>query len=306
VQVAKLSVKLATSLQLGHIRAARRAKHASFVELALGPATTAAVDVGCHKLLSCLRSVWRYVKWDNFLKEVYWRLTLDALPTAQRMHQPGATCLCDALMPGRQHHFWDCPIAQAVVQSIVEQLPDAWCARSHGLCPLTQQHIWLMSPPAGSRHLHAKLWQVVSLAAINAMDCGRKAANDLQRQLHIQQSSQLQPPLQVQTQPNQTQITQFFQPVALSAAQQQHRQLVLQRRTIVEQQRLQQQHQAKQNMLLQAKQRAVAKFWQLLVDFVILNPCPSQGFDSIPHDHPLVCMDANDMLQLVQLPASGV
>jgi hypothetical protein len=114
VSVDKLSVKAATSLQLRHVCEERKLRHVKFVELALGTNAPVAVSVGCKRLLSCMRCVWRQLKWDNFFKEVYWRLVVNGLPTAQRMHQTTSLCLCEAACPGQQHHFWDCPIAQAV------------------------------------------------------------------------------------------------------------------------------------------------------------------------------------------------
>ena len=359
VSVDKLSVKAATSLQLAHVRAERKLRHIKFVELALGTHVPATVAIGHKRLLSCLRCVWRQLKWDNFFKEVYWRLVVDGLPTAQRMHQTASKCLCDSICPGQQHHFWDCPIAQAIVQVVCRELSPAWCSRTPGVCPVQQQHVWLMHPPPGPRRLHARAWMVVCLSAINAMDCGRKAANDLCRQLHIQPLSAFLHNASTSAAPRQQSITTFFQPAPLPAAQQQqqvphqpnrqqqgvqrqhaagvhrlppapppgqrpitalmrpavltaaeqqqllqHQQLREQRRIQLEQQQAVQLQQARQRLLVQAKQQAVAKFWQLLADFVILNPCP-HGFDTLPHDHPFLCLDANGLLCLSPRLSSG-
>jgi hypothetical protein len=100
----------------------------------------------------------------------------------------------------------------------------------------------------------------------------------------------------------QRRITELLHPAALSEAEQQQR---LQRQQNREQQRIQmeqqlavQQQQARQQLLVQAKQQAVAKFWQLLADFVILNPCPGPAFGTLPHDHPFLCIEADDRLCL--------
>ena len=313
-----------------------------------------------------MRCVWRQLKWDNLFKEVYWRLVVNGLPTAQRMHHANSQCLCECICPGQQHHFWDCPIAQAIVQVVVHELPPTWCSRIPGVCPIQQQHIWLMHPPPGPRHLHTKTWMVVCLSAINAMDCGRKTANDLCRQLHThsvaavippapagdaprqrsitaffhsapglpqvgdgtqqqrQQQAQHhpgrqpqrfhsgQPGVGLQQQPatavpaappdGQRRITELFHPTALSEAAQQQRlqrqQNREQQRVVLEQQLATQQQQARQQLLVQAKQQAVAKFWHLLADFVILNPCPGPAFGTLPHDHPFLCIEADERLSL--------
>ena len=153
-------------------------------------------------------------------------------------------------------------------------------------------------PPGGSKPLHKLAWMVVCLAAINGMDCGRKRANELRREWHIQQSVAANAGMVAATSQlpqTQSRITQFFHPVPLTPAQQQHRQSILQHRhDLLAQQRLASMH----HMLLQAKQHAVARFWQLLADFVVLNPCSSPGFDTLSHDHPLLCLNHYNFLSL--------
>lgn len=298
VAVAKLSVKSATSLQLGQVRAARRERHRQFVALALGTSSASEVAVAVKQLSAVLCRLWKRIKWDNLLKEVYWRFVINALPTAERMHQQDSACLCGTLSPGRQHHFWDCPVAQAVVECIAAELPADWCSRAPVGCPVHQRHVWLMMPPGGSKPLHKLAWMVVCLAAINGMDCGRKRANELRREWHIQQSVAANAGMVAaasQLPQTQSRITQFFHPVPLTPAQQQHRQSILQHRhDLLAQQRLASMH----HMLLQAKQHAVARFWQLLADFVVLNPCSSPGFDTLSHDHPLLCLNHYNFLSL--------
>lgn len=59
-----------------------------------------------------------------------------------------------------------------------------------------------------------------------------------------------------------------------------------------------QQQQAQQQLLVQAKQQAVAKSWQLLAEFVMLNPCPWPALGTLPHDDPFLCIEADDQLCL--------
>jgi hypothetical protein len=122
------------------------------------------------------RKLWK-LRWDNHFKEVYWRVVLNGVPTAARMPSVQRACLCGVCLPGCDHHYWHCPIAQAVVHTIVDNLPAAWCARTPGISPLTMQHVWLMQPPRGAKPVLTCVWRVVCLAAFNAMDVGRRAAN---------------------------------------------------------------------------------------------------------------------------------
>ncbi|KAF8062620.1 hypothetical protein HT031_003949 [Scenedesmus sp. PABB004] len=130
-----------------------------------------------------LRKLWR-LRWDNAVKEVYWRLALDGLASAERVSRPEAVCLCGVACPGRAHHYWECPIAQAVVRAMLDSLPAEWCAPpADGAPRLHHEHVWLMfAPPpaarrAGARRLHSGVWRVVCMVALAAMNTGRRAAN---------------------------------------------------------------------------------------------------------------------------------
>jgi hypothetical protein len=75
---------------------------------------------------------------------------------------------------GRRHHFWDCPVAQSVSEMLKQQLVGGWCCGA--LCP---HHVLFMELPRGvstACTLHKGVWRVVCLAALNAMDLGRRAA----------------------------------------------------------------------------------------------------------------------------------
>lgn len=118
-------------------------------------------------LLSKLQQLWQ-LPWDNSRKEIYWRLVMDALPTAERMHMAGEPCNCGVLMPGRAHHYWDCPVAAAVTAEVQRAL--------HLFDPATRtvqrHHLWLFMVP--QTQLHKGVWMVVCLAALLSMDKGRK------------------------------------------------------------------------------------------------------------------------------------
>jgi hypothetical protein len=126
------------------------------------------------RLQAALAGAW-HVQWSNDRKHLYWRLLLDGLPTLERMHMEG-TCSCGGLLadrPGREHHFWHCAVAQAVVAVLrrcvgAAALPAAPLAAqlAEGARLVTASRLWLMQPPRG---VLAGVWQVVCLAAVNAI-----------------------------------------------------------------------------------------------------------------------------------------
>lgn len=155
----QLTVAAATAMS-PHVLAAsqeRGERHAAFVVEALGLVPDPSVTV---PLPAAFTTLWK-LRWDNQYKDVYWRLTINGLPTAQRMHLLGDTrpCHCagaGAAHPGRLHHFWECTAAQAVRGEL---------QRGLGAAP-TRQQLWLLDTPPP---LHAGAWGVVCLAAFNAM-----------------------------------------------------------------------------------------------------------------------------------------
>jgi hypothetical protein len=167
VGVDKLTVKLATVLQMGAVQAERRQLHSAFVQEALGlPPSDADIDAFCH----CLKRAWRTVRWENHHKEVLWRLALDGVPLRGNSHVQGppAACVCGAQVSPtpRVHHFWSCAIAQAVIVDMAQS------SHAH----ITREGIWLLQPPAGVQEC---VWFVVCMAALTAMEQGRRHARAL-------------------------------------------------------------------------------------------------------------------------------
>ena len=170
VTVEALTVRAATWAQLGNVVERRQQRHAAFVaevHAAGGSAAPAEAEAQAEGLARLLGRLWR-LPWDNARKEVFWRLALDALPTAARRHAADACC-CGAPGPGRMHHFWACPVAEALRNVL------ASCLQRRGMLPspLQPQHILLAQPP--SRLLHGGVWRVVCLAAVCALDHVRRA-----------------------------------------------------------------------------------------------------------------------------------
>ena len=125
------------------------------------------------------------------------------------------------------------------------------------------------------------------MAALNAMDIGRKHAC----QLNMPQSIPAQAAAHALP-PGQQQITDWFQPAALTAAQQEHNELIQQRQQQKQQQLEQQRQQEIAQLFQETKQHAVLRFWELLADFVAMHAAPEAWCSSLPVDHPFLCTDS--------------
>ena len=158
-----LTVRAATWLLLcapGGLHARRAERLAAFALAAGRPASA-------EPVLQAFALLWR-VRWDNKRKEVFWRLAYDGLPTAVRCHFPDCSCPCGAPRADREHHFWDCTVAAAVVQEV--EAAAAGVGRPL-LTPLQRHHVWLAIAPTG---VNAGVWAVVVLAVVTAMEQGRR------------------------------------------------------------------------------------------------------------------------------------
>jgi hypothetical protein len=167
ISIRQLTVRAATELLVAEQFAARQQKHKTFLREACSLAT--AVPASDDQLEKLLRDVWQ-TPCGNTIKETFWRLIVDGLPTAARRHTSREMCACGNLNSDRAHHFWVCPVANSVVDNIQRQL-DAFLAvtGSPGV-QLTAQHIWLCDVPQG---VQPWLWRTVCMAAVSAMDFGR-------------------------------------------------------------------------------------------------------------------------------------
>jgi hypothetical protein len=137
----------------------------------------------------CLGRWWR-LRWENIHKEPMWRLLMQGVRGAGG-HDicPAGACPCGWQLPAaycaspaacstlgapalRMHYFWQCPVACAVVRQVQSQLP---AGRQ-----LACSSLWLGVCPDAA--VHAGVWDVVCLAAVAAMEHGRK----LMWRLHLQ------------------------------------------------------------------------------------------------------------------------
>jgi hypothetical protein len=172
VGLTQLVVRQATSLQLAPVLEARAARHQVYLALA-GQGLPAASVPSMEELHRVFTRLWS-LKWDNARKELFWRLTVNGVANAARMHLFGEPCACGgAVGPGRDHHYWDCPVAQSVLAEVTRGLQ----ALLPACPPLQRVHIWVARPPSPSLHRH--LWLIISQAALLGMDRGQRALTGL-------------------------------------------------------------------------------------------------------------------------------
>lgn len=216
ISAASATVKQATDLQLDDVRAARQQLHEDYVLEAYHHADIN-VQTACMQLDRALRSAWS-LQWENCFKETLWRMTVDGVrhpynavmaahtpmpltptpqdTTADTAPQPAQRvymCHCGTGMCGRAHHFHECPVAQGVYEAIQHNTP--------GQQPIGRSNIWL--PHSPHPHVDDRVWLVVCLAALSAMETGRKRLASL----HYQHHHALPPSA------SQTLITDFFAPL---------------------------------------------------------------------------------------------
>ena len=151
-----LTVGLATQLQLRPVGEQRTRLHAEFAHEArqqpppVQPSHPDQAEVGeaAAGVQATLTRLWK-IKWERENKETLWRLAVDGVPLRGNTHLHGLQterCGCGGYGgPGpqpcspRAHHFWACPVAQAVVQQISAHVP----------CPVSRANVWLTETPTG-------------------------------------------------------------------------------------------------------------------------------------------------------------
>jgi hypothetical protein len=159
-----LTVRTATLLQQQPLQVRRQVAHAGFLSEALTlPPHLCPTEQQHRQFFALLQHQWR-LRWENSHKEVLWRLAVDGVPLLGNTHIRSTTSSCPCRRGGcnRLHHFWDCPVAQAVRQEVE-------AAASVG--PISRSQLWLALTPAA---LHPGIWRIVSLAALTAMEKGRR------------------------------------------------------------------------------------------------------------------------------------
>jgi hypothetical protein len=253
INIAALTVKSATVLQLQPLSILRQRHRQDFVDEfapVLDRGNPDAVYAHVQAVAAAQKQLWK-VRWDNHYKEVYWRVVLNGLATGERLHQQQCRCVCGSLPsgqpPGRRHHFWSCPVAQSVVQVVQQQLAAGWC---RGV--LQPHHVLCMEPTQGVATqftLHKGVWRVACLAAVNAMDLGRRAACQISVQEKRDRATAAAAQLAAAPARGQRLITDMFHPAPLTPSQLQHQQQVRQHQQLQQHQQQQQQQEVHKKLL---------------------------------------------------------
>jgi hypothetical protein len=175
IKLGDLTVGLATRMQLLPVSEQRACLHAAYEreareQLPAGPPMAAQPAVTpASTVPAVLARLWP-IRWEREHKETLWRLAIDGVPLPGNTHlhrmQP-EQCGCGGYggsgpqsCSPRAHHFWECPVAKAVVAQIAAHVPG----------PISRAHVWLAEAPAGVQQC---VWDVVALAALAAMERAR-------------------------------------------------------------------------------------------------------------------------------------
>lgn len=157
-------VRVLTALQADPALAWRRQRMQATLD-AVGPRACSLAA-----LLGRVAGTWR-LRWELSHMTTFWRVLVDGVPIfGSERFRPGdpLPCWCAQGPLGRAHCFWACPVAQAVRVSVAAALAPAGVA-AHAWVRV--EHLWLATPPPGVWH---GPWRVVVLAALEAMDHGRR------------------------------------------------------------------------------------------------------------------------------------
>eukprot|EP00198_Chlamydomonas_reinhardtii_P010475 XP_001699812.1 predicted protein [Chlamydomonas reinhardtii] len=301
VPLAKLSVRMATSMQLDDVATRRADLHEDYERAAQGlppravvrredlPAAAAAT---LGAIRDTLARLWQKVRWERRHFETLWRLAIDAVPLPGNSHMPLARrepCGCGqhghggaaveahaaAAPTPRQHHFWDCAVAKAVVAQINAHNP--------GPAPISQAQLWLVQAPPGFQQC---VWDVVVMAALAATEHGRVRLRGMTRAaaaLGIQTAAAAAPEAAVagaaEAEPDLDEIppTQLTPP------------------------------QPGVNPVELACARAVADFWSRLMQFAQLG-VPQKGWDGVDATHPILAVvnDPEPFTRKSHVPPMGL
>jgi hypothetical protein len=219
------------------------------------PDQTTAVKKEQTELEKRMAALWQ-LKWDNIHKETLWRLTVNGVVGAgghgisQRDPCPCGWGGCEGAahqdeeqraFSWRSHCFWHCPVARAVISELATALPA--CER------VECADVWLLRGPLNAG-VHAEVWALVCMVALEAMAFGRKALWAISRGEDDTRDA------------GQTRITDFFHVVSG--------------------------HRPSVSVVQRASRKAAAMFWCLLQDFVAVQEVPAWWGSEVGPDHPFV------------------
>ena len=313
----RLTVRAATHMQSQPVLERRMQLTADFVREALGlegpPPPEEVSRFRCTQA-----RLWSEVCWENDNKETLWRLEIDGIPLPGNTHLIRMTperCGCRQLeeIPSsytspRLHHFWTCPVARAVRDQIDQHLQPILGSPGG----INRRQLWLAQTPEGCEQ---GPWDIITLAALTAMDTGRCSLRAAQRRQ--ERSTREQIPQQVtrrergqqQLGPRQRQITDFFSRTEEAEPQAGHGEEPAITGDGIPQQREQNHepellvHQGTASTeaamtscpVARAKARAVSDFWARLHSFAGLGVPRRGNWERVGPNHPIIAVINNTL-----------
>jgi exonuclease III len=253
------------------VRSDMHARHTAFVRaagaVAAGEADAAALGLATQLERRLLRSVWR-LRWENYNKEAWWRLSLDAFGGRDQQ------CPCGHGTATRHHICWHCPVAAAVRAELLAGGVSA---------QLQMRHLWLMEQPpsATQRPVHIGVWQVVCLAAAGAMWHGHKQLWRFFRQQQAVIQAQQQQVQQIHV------LDAMWGAVGVQAPAPPPLPALV-----------------PGDLVAQASRRSVSFFWERLEDYCMLQRLPGGGL--VVSDSAFLCAGEDGQLQVRRPPLAAV
>ena len=120
------------------------------------------------QMLDVFRRLWN-CEVLNRMKEPFWRLVYDSIPTPARVHLPHLSCSCGSSNPDRNHYFWDCTIFQEMVSYIQSKTGKV----------VTKEMVWMVHPP---ETIYIRVWEVLVLGMIYSREHIRRRECRLERE----------------------------------------------------------------------------------------------------------------------------
>jgi exonuclease III len=173
IPLATVTVKQATYLQMNEAFDKLKVKHEEFIREAKDMGNTEAVATEDKNYISSTyKRLWK-IKWEADQKEAYWRLAVGGFSGFSMHRGQGHNCPCGRVdaCSDRVHHFSTCTVAKAL-RTHIQDSADIGDEDSLFEIIVERRNLWLLAPP--HQTIEQAIWDVVCLAAISAMDYGRR------------------------------------------------------------------------------------------------------------------------------------
>jgi hypothetical protein len=195
--ISSFTVKTGTNLQLSCIyENSKKPKWDSFLRFVYDYPQEKLIDDGLRNRVASLFSYYWRLKLDNTYKEVFWDLVYKGTPCQERFAKverdarpppddPGGPikviqhCQCETAPQTYHHVFWTCPVAKSIRQEIIKHLTYSNIPSFPSIENLSKEALFLAVPPP---QVNTRIWHIVCLAALTAMDRGRASLYRLRKE----------------------------------------------------------------------------------------------------------------------------